>query len=102
MSLKRPTPKTLSTEVQNVITMASASQSATQTKVRSYDPNFPVFDIPVNQRVLVYIPNHQITLPDGSMSLRRDKFAAHPVNDGRRYANVRCMKDIVSDDRALN
>lgn len=100
--LKRPAPKKLSEASQNAITAASAQQTGKTARIKSYDPDFPVFDVPINQKVLVYIPNHTVMMPDGSISLRMDKFAAHPVIDGRSYGDVRCTSGIVVDELHLD
>lgn len=102
MALKRPTPKKLSVEAQSTITQASAGQTGRAVRVKSYDPDYPVFDVPVNQKLLVYIPNHTVVNADGSVGLRMDKFAAHPVIDGRTYADVRCSQGIVVDELGLD
>ena len=98
MAISRPKPKTLSVEAQNRIIQASAQQTGQAVREKSYDPNFPVFDIPVNQKVLVYIPNHTVTNADGTVGLMMDKFAAHPVRDGRTFANIRCSAGLVDDE----
>lgn len=103
MALHRPTPKQLSPEDFSKIAEASAAQTGgNATRVKSYDPNYPVFDVPVNQKVLVYIPNHRVTGPDGSVSLRMDKFSAHPVIDGRTFDNVRCANGITNEALGLD
>lgn len=94
MALKRPTPKALTAEAQETILSASARQTGFQTVVKTYDSNYPVFEVPVNQKVLVYIPNHTIMRADGTVSLRMDKFAAHPILDGRSYGDVRCSQGV--------
>lgn len=100
--LKRPAPKKLSEAAQEAVTAASAQQTGKTTRIKSYDPDFPVFDVPVNQKVLVYIPNHTIMGPDGTISLRMDKFAAHPVIDGRSYGDVRCTSGVVVEELGLD
>lgn len=100
--LKRPAPKKLSEASQNAITTASAQQTGKTARIKSYDPDFPVFDVPVNQKVLVYIPNHTVMGPDGTSGLRMDKFAAHPVIDGRSYGDVRCTSGIVVEELGLD
>ena len=98
MAIKRPAPKKLSADAIQSITEASSHQTGRNVRVRTYDPDYPVFEIPVNQKVLVYIPNHTITTPDGSTQLLMDKFAAHPVIDGRSYADIRCINGIQNDE----
>lgn len=100
--IKRPAPKTFSAEAQQMILNASAQQTGTQTVVKSYNPDYPVFEIPVNQKLLVYIPNHTITNANGDVELRKDKFAAHPVRDGRSYGNIRCTNGVIAPDFGLD
>lgn len=100
--LKRPKAKTLSEEAQKAITESSAMQTGKVQVVKSYDNDYPVFDCPVNQKLLVYIPNHVVTNPDGSVHLRMDKFAAHPVIDGRTYGNVRCSQGVQVESLGLD
>lgn len=95
MAIKRPAPKKLSVEESATIIQASAAQTGVSTVVKSYDPNYPVFEVPINQKLLVYIPNHRVENPDGTVGLRMDKFAAHPIIDGRSYGNVRCTSGVV-------
>lgn len=91
--IKRPTPKKLSVEEQEMITKASLQQTGKSSVDKSYDPNYPVFEIPVNQKVLVYIPNHTVTTEDGGIAMRMDSIVAHPVIDGRSFADIRCIAD---------
>lgn len=100
--LKRPAPKKLSEAAQAAITQASAQQTGKAQRVKSWDADFPVFDVPINQKVLVYIPNHTVIAPDGSVNMRMDKFAAHPVIDGRSYGDVRCSQGVIVDELGLD
>lgn len=100
--LKRPAPKKLSEAAQNAVTQASAQQTGKATRIKSYDTNYPVFDVPVNQKLLVYIPNHTVQNPDGTIGLRMDKFAAHPVIDGRSYADIRCTQGVEVEELGLD
>lgn len=100
--MKRPAPKKLSQAAQEAITSASAQQTGKSVRIKSYDPDYPVFDVPVNQKVLVYIPNHTVMGPDGSVVMRMDKFAAHPVIDGRSYGDVRCTSGVVVEELGLD
>lgn len=100
--LKRPKPKTLSPESMATLNQASAAQTGAMNKLRSYDPDYPVFEIPINQRVLVYVPNHTEIDPDGAVSLRMDKFAAHAVIDGRNFDDIRCTSGIVLPELGLD
>lgn len=102
MAIKRPAPKQLSIEASEKIAQAGASWTGGSSRPKSYDPNFPVFEVPINQKVLVYIPNHTVTAEDGSIDIRADRFPAHPCMEGRSYLNVRCINGFVNDDAQLN
>lgn len=102
MPLKRPKPKTLSADAINNIMNASAGQTGSTKQPLTYDPNFPVFEIPVDKKALVYIPNHTMTMPDGSTTLRMDKFAAHDVRGRNTYGRIRCTSGIVSEELGLD
>lgn len=100
--LKKPKAKQFSAEELAVISASSAQQTGKAQTQKTYDPDFPVFDIPINQKLLVYVPNHTVMNPDGSVGLRQDKFAAHPIIDGRSYGNVRCTQGIVLENYGLD
>lgn len=102
MAMKRPTPKTLSPEAVGKILEASAQQTGKTIRSKTYDPEFPVFDIPVNSKVLIYVPNHIVNMPDGTTDLRKDKFAAHMTVAGREFANYRCSNGIVDESLDLD
>lgn len=93
--LKKPTPKNLSAEDMVAIVNASRTQSEENRAVKSYDPNFPAFTIPVNKKILVYVPNFTVTMPDGSTDIRMDRAVYHSVRDGRMYGRVRCSRDVI-------
>lgn len=92
--LKRPAKKELTVEQQASILNASREQTGKAQVIKSYDSDYPVFEVPVNQKLLVYIPNHVIQNPDGSIDIRADKFAAHPYQTGREFGNIRCTNGV--------
>ena len=100
--LKRPVKKELSVEEQQSVLSASRGQTGKASVIKSYDPEYPVFEVPVNQKVLVYIPNHVIQSEDGSVDIRADKFAAHPYQMGREYGNIRCTSGVVINSLGLD
>lgn len=105
MPLKRPTKKTFTQEALQTLMQASAEQTGKSVRVRTYDENYPVFDIPVNSKLLVYVPNHTVDLPDGSTSLRMDKFAAHSTRAGKggsEYNKIRCTAGLVLEEAGLD
>lgn len=102
MALKRPKAKTISAEAMQNILTASAEQTGSTKQPKSYDPNFPAWEVPVNTKVLVYVPNHTMTMPDGTTTLRMDKFAAHDCRGRNTYARVRCTAGIVDEELGLD
>lgn len=100
--LARPKKKELTQEQRQAITSASRKQTGTMSSPKTYDPNFPVFEIPVNKKLLVYIPNHTVSTEDGGVELRMDKFAAHQVKMGKAYSSVRCTGEVVNEALKLD
>lgn len=99
MAIVRPKPKTFSAEQFARVEQASSMQTGKSVAMKSLDPqNFPVFDIPVNKKVLVYVPNHRVATPDGRETIRMDKGAFHPIIDKGSYHTLRCISGIVTDD----
>lgn len=81
---------------------ALQSQLGTQTEQRatpkSRDPlNYPVFDIPVNKKVLIYVPNHIVQDENGVDTLRMDKPLIHSITHGKRFLKFRCINGLVID-----
>lgn len=93
MAIKRPKPKQLTPEEQQMITKASLMQTGKSSVDKSYDPDYPVFEVPINQKVLAYVPNHVVADESGAMDIRKSSIVAHPVIDGRSFADIRCIAD---------
>lgn len=100
--LARPKKKELTAEERASITQASSRQTGTMTSPKTYDPNFPLFDTPVNQKVLVYIPNHTRVTEDGVSQLRADIFTAHSCKMGKAYVDVRCSGEVINETLKLD
>jgi hypothetical protein len=77
---------------QNVI----STQTVSSVPEKSLDPeHFPVFEVPVNQKVLIYVPNHTYVDAEGVERLRMDKPYIHSVREGQnRFSRVRCIKNL--------
>lgn len=70
---------------------------------KSEDPvNFPVWEIPVNKKVLIYVPNHVVVDSKGVESLRMDMPLIHPVTDGKRFYNYRCINGLEDESLGFN
>lgn len=104
MALGRMKPKTFkSAESFNAVSSASHSQTGHAVIVKSEDPiNFPVFDIPVNEKVLIYVPNHRVMSPEGVEEMRMDKGAFHPVRVGNQFMTMRCYNGIFNEDEGYD
>lgn len=76
----------------------TSDQQVQKAAPKSRDPkNFPVFEVPVNQKRLVYVPNHVVTGENGTDELRMDKPFIHAIEIGKRFINLRCISGIVID-----
>lgn len=70
---------------------------------KSRDPiNFPVFEVPVNKKVLVYVPNHIVQDAEGQDTLRADRPLIHSLTMGKRYVYYRCIANINVPSRGFN
>ena len=98
--IRKMKPKTFTEEQIVAIKAETVSQSAKGSYPKSNDPvNFPVFEVPVNEKVLVYVPNHTIMNADtGLEELRMDKPLLHDVKQGGKYSSkVRCVKGLSAE-----
>lgn len=88
-------PKKLSEEESAALTKALSAQTGMTTKPKSRDnENFPVFEVPVNTKLFVYVPNHEMVDKDGNISLRMDTPYIHSVKENNRYSKVRCVEGL--------
>lgn len=95
--LGRPSKKTLTVEQQKAIEVASSHQTGSMVSPKTYDPNYPLFSIPVNQKVLIYIPNHVTETEDGGTQLRADRYTAHQARIGKAFHTIRCIGEISNE-----
>lgn len=113
MAITRPRKKNFTPSQINAISEASAKQSEPRS-TKTYDPNFPVFDIPGQQKVLVYIP--KLFLEDGvtydtekvkskvfdgevdAYKFTHDSYSAHACRSGRTFAMTRCLRGVELTD----
>lgn len=91
-------PKVFTPEQLEAVKKESVSQTTETVIQKSTDPDkFPVFEIPVNAKRLIYVPNHTVMDEDGIESLRMDKPLIHTVIDGKRFKKIRCVRGLSSD-----
>lgn len=100
----KPTPKKFtSKEAFENVSKASHNQTGKRVTVRSTDPvNFPVFETPINKKVLVYVPNHRVTNAEGAEEMRMDKGAFHAVISGGQYMSLRCYSGIYNEEEGYD
>jgi len=88
-------PKVFTAEQLNAIKVEAVQQSVDVVVQKSTDPvNFPVFEIPVNAKVFIYVPNHIIVDEAGNEELVMDKPLIHTVINGKRYQKIRCIRGL--------
>ena len=94
--MRRLQPKKFTEEQLNSLQKAVSVQSVSTVVEKSLDPvHFPVFEVPVNQKVLIYVPNHVVTDENGNEELRMDKPFIHSVKEGtNRFSKIRCIKNL--------
>ena len=78
-------------------------QEATKAAPKSRDAiNYPVFEVPVNKKVLIYVPNHIVQDAEGVDQLRADKPLIHSLKMGKRYVYYRCIANINMPSHGFN
>lgn len=93
--MMRLDPKKLTDEEKQKLDKALGNQTGVTTTPKSRDnDNYPVFEVPVNAKVFVYVPNHVVTGPDGEEELMMDKPFFHPVKEGKRFLRARCVSGL--------
>lgn len=92
--MRKPVPLKLTADMQNSISAQLNVQEERRTAPKSLDKDFPVFEIPVNKKVLIYVPNHVVEGEKGP-ELRMDKPLIHTILDGKRFLSYRCVSGLV-------
>lgn len=97
--MRKVKPQKFSQEQINALMEGLQNQKMTTSTEKSADPvNFPVFEVPVNSKVLIYVPNYEMTVntPDGPKTeLRMDRPWIHNVTEGgNRYSKIRCLRGL--------
>lgn len=93
----KPKAMNLSEDAFNRVSSSSQTQTGQTKTPRSIDPNkYPVFETPVNKKLLVYVPNH-VEVDELGEHLRCDRGAFHNVRAGRSFLTIRCTNGITED-----
>lgn len=97
--LRKMKPVKLSEKSMQNVAKQFAVQEETTATPKSRDPkNFPVHEIPVGVKELIYVPNHTFLDAEGKEHLRMDMPLLHAVRDGRRFLYYRCINGIVDEE----
>ena len=99
---KKPEPKALTAEQLESLTTQYQQQTGKSAVPKTYDPSYPVFEIPVNGKELIYVPNHVVMDAMGELTLRKDKFFAHQVLDRKSRVTVRCNSGVELEELNLD
>lgn len=95
MALRKLKPVQLSAEQEKSFVKEVKDQKPMTAAPKSTDPeNYPVFEVPVNQKVLIYVPNHTYLDENKIERLRMDTPLIHTVMDGKRFARFRCISGL--------
>lgn len=98
---KKMTPLVFTEEEDKKIQEQLGTQDVPKAAPKSTDPvNFPVWEVLVNKKAFIYVPNHVFT-DDKGEHLRMDKPLIHYLTDGKRYYSYRCINDLVSEAHGL-
>lgn len=100
--MRKLTPITLSEESNSKLQEQLGVQVIEKGTPKSADPqNYPVFNIPVGKKVLIYVPNHVTLDAEGIPRLRMDKPFTHSITIGKRYLTHRCTNGIEIEGTGL-
>lgn len=100
--IKKLTPIKMTEEENQAVQQQLGMQSTSKSAPKSLDPKrFPVFEIPVNGKELVYVPNHVYKDEKGVEHLCMDMPLVHNVLDGRRFLYYRCINGIEMESQGL-
>lgn len=88
-------PKAFTAEQLKAVKVESGNQTVENITPKSTDPeNYPVFEVPVNSKVLIYVPNHTEVNEEGTEELRMDRPLIHTIIDGKRFRKLRCVRGL--------
>lgn len=101
--MKKLQPVTFSAEENQALQSQLGTQTEQKAVPKSRDPiNYPVFEVPVNKKVLVYVPNHIVQDEEGIDRLRMDKPLIHSVTQGKKFLYFRCINGLTIDGTEFN
>lgn len=101
--MKKLQPVTFSAEENQALQSQLGVQSEQKATPKSRDPiNYPVFEVPVNKKVLIYVPNHIVQDEEGIDRLRMDKPLIHSVTQGKKFLYFRCINGLAIDGTSFN
>lgn len=95
--IKKFTPKVFSEEEFQDVSKASAEQDGSNRVPKSIDKDYPVFENPINAKVLSYVPNLTVVKPDGTIDMAKDEGAFHAIRYNHMFMYKRCYSGIINN-----
>lgn len=98
--MARPQPRRLNDEEMKKFAEAAAKQtSKARTPLTVDESKYPLFDIPVNEKRVIYVPNFNDFVYDESLEmdvprLKMDRGAFHTIRHRGSYTKYRCIGEI--------
>jgi len=94
MSFNALKPRKFSQDEIKKVAEAAQAQQIQRGTPKSFDPvNFPVFTLPAEKKLLIYVPNHVEETADG-FEVRNDHAYYHTIQDGRTFRKIRSLSGL--------
>ena len=96
------TKKTVNVEALAKLQTQAQTQVVTQGPVSTLDAAFPLFETPINEDRLVYIPNVNTVTTETGTEMKMLVGHIHTCNEGRAYPKIRCINGLVDEAYGLD
>lgn len=96
------TKKSVNVEALARIQSQASSQVVTTGPVSTLDPAFPLFETPVNEDRLVYIPTVNTEMTENGAIMKTLTGHVHTCMEGRAYPKIRCINGLVDEAYGLD
>lgn len=96
------TKKSVNVEALAKLQTQAQSQVVTQGPVSTLDAAFPLFETPVNEDRLVYIPTVNTVATETGTEMKMLVGHIHTCNEGRAYPKIRCINGLVDEAYGLD
>lgn len=96
------TKKSVNIEALNKIQTQANTQVVTTGPISTLDPAFPLFETPVNEDKLVYIPTTNTEMTENGVVMKLLTGHIHTCQEGRAYPKIRCINGLVNEEYGLD